>query len=37
MGSTYSPRETIERFLRGPIDPAPYLAHLGAKVDELYG
>ena len=37
MGSTYGPRETIERFLGGPIDPAPYLAHLGAKVEELYG
>lgn len=37
MGSLYTPRETIERFLGGPIDPAPYLAHLTAKVDELYG
>ena len=36
-GSTYSPRETIDRFLGGPIDPAPYLAHLGATVEELYG
>ena len=37
LGSIYSPRETIERFLGGPIDPTPYLAHLGAKVEELYG
>jgi carboxypeptidase Taq len=36
MGSRYPARETMERFLGGPIDPQPYLTYLEGRVNELY-
>ena len=36
-GSIYTPRETIERAVGGPIDPEPYLRYLEGKIADLYG
>lgn len=36
-GRMYTPRETIERAVGGPLDPGPYVAYLQAKVSSLYG
>jgi carboxypeptidase Taq len=37
FGRMFSPRETLERAVGGPIDPEPYLAYLRAKAADLYG
>jgi carboxypeptidase Taq len=36
-GRKFTPKETLERAVGGPIDPEPYLAYLEAKVGEIYG
>ena len=36
-GSKFTPKETIERAVGGPLDPAPYLRYLEAKIADLYG
>lgn len=36
-GSKFTPQETIERAVGGPLDPAPYLGYLDAKIADLYG
>jgi carboxypeptidase Taq len=36
-GSKYSPKETIERAVGGPLDPEPYLRYLEGKIADLYG
>jgi Zn-dependent M32 family carboxypeptidase len=33
----YTPRETIERAVGGPLDPGPYVRYMQAKVASLYG
>ncbi len=35
LGRKYTPQETLDRVVGGPIDPEPYLAYLQAKVDAL--
>jgi carboxypeptidase Taq len=37
FGRTYTPKETIQRVVGGPIDPEPFLQYVTAKVDDLYG
>jgi carboxypeptidase Taq len=37
MGRMYTPRETVQRAVGGPLDPGPYLAYMERKVTELYG
>lgn len=36
-GRTFTPKETIERAVGGPLDPEPYIAYLNEKVTALYG
>ena len=36
-GSKFTPKETIERAVGGPLDPAPYLRYLETKISDLYG
>lgn len=36
-GSKFTPAETIERAVGAPLDPAPYLRYLEAKIADLYG
>ncbi len=36
FGRMYSPRATTEKFLGGPISPAPYVKYLTGIVDEFY-
>lgn len=36
-GSKFTPKETIERAVGGPLDPGPYLHYLEAKIADLYG
>lgn len=36
-GSIYTPSETIERAVGGPLDPEPYLRYLEGKIADLYG
>lgn len=36
-GSKFTPTETIERAVGGPLDPAPYLRYLEGKIADLYG
>lgn len=36
-GSTYTPKETIELAVGGPLDAGPYIAYLNEKVTALYG
>jgi carboxypeptidase Taq len=36
-GSTFTPTETIERAVGGPLDPEPYLRYLEGKIADLYG
>ncbi len=36
-GSTFTPKETIERAVGGPLDPEPYLRYLEGKIADLYG
>ena len=36
-GRMYTPQETIERAVGGPLDPGPYIAYMKAKVAALYG
>lgn len=36
-GSKFTPDETIERVVGGPIDPEPYLRYLEGKATDLYG
>jgi carboxypeptidase Taq len=35
-GRKFTPAETLERVVGGPIDPAPYLRYLNAKLGELH-
>jgi len=35
-GRKFTPKETLERAVGGPIDPAPYLRYLRAKLGEIY-
>ena len=35
LGSRFTPAETIERVVGGPIDPQPYLRYLGDKLGTL--
>lgn len=35
-GRKFTPKETLERLVGGPLDPEPYLAYLARKLDELY-
>ena len=35
LGSRFTPADTIERVVGGPIDPQPYLRYLGGKLDSL--
>ena len=37
FGRMFTPRETLERAVGGPIDPEPYLGYLRAKAADLYG
>jgi carboxypeptidase Taq len=37
FGRMFTPRETLERAVGGPIDPDPYLAYLRRKAADLYG
>jgi carboxypeptidase Taq len=37
FGRMYTPVETIERAVGGPLDPEPYLDYMEKKVDMLYG
>ncbi len=37
FGRMYTPKETIELVAGGPLDPAPYVAYMTAKVNSLYG
>ena len=34
-GRSSSPKQTVQRVTGGPLDPAPYIADLTAKVDML--
>lgn len=36
-GSMFTPAETIERAVGGPLDPEPYMRYLEGKVADLYG
>ncbi len=36
-GSKFTPKETIERAVGGPLDPEPYLRYLEGKIADLYG
>jgi carboxypeptidase Taq len=36
-GRTYPPRELVERVVGGPIQVAPFLAYLNAKLRPIYG
>ncbi len=36
-GRKFTPEETLERVVGGPIDPEPYVRYLKAKVGEIYG
>ncbi len=36
-GSTFTPQETIQRAVGGPLDPEPYLRYLERKIEDLYG
>ncbi|HET9659638.1 MAG TPA: carboxypeptidase M32 [Thermomicrobiales bacterium] len=36
-GCKFTPQETIERAVGGPLDPAPYLRYLETKIADLYG
>ena len=36
-GRKFTPKETLERVVGGPIDPEPYIAHLREKVGDVYG
>lgn len=36
-GSRFTPQETIERAVGGPLDPDPYLRYLERKITDLYG
>jgi len=35
LGSKFTPQETIERVVGGPIDPEPYLRYLRDKLNAL--
>jgi carboxypeptidase Taq len=37
FGRTYTPRETLEGAVGGPLDATPYLRYLGDKVASVYG
>ena len=37
LGRMFTPKETLERVVGGPLDPGPYVAYLKAKADDLYG
>jgi len=37
LAGRFTPAETVERAVGGPLDVAPLLAHLGRKYGELYG
>jgi carboxypeptidase Taq len=37
FGRKFTPKETIARVAGGPIDPEPFLRHVTAKVEALYG
>ena len=36
-GSKFTPKETIERAVGGPLDPEPYLRYLEGKIADFYG
>jgi carboxypeptidase Taq len=36
-GRKFTPVDTLERVVGGPIDPAPYLRYLRSKLGEIYG
>ena len=36
-GRKFTPTETLERVVGGPIDPAPYVRYLKTKLGEIYG
>jgi carboxypeptidase Taq len=36
-GRMYTPKETIEKVVGGPLDPQPYIGYMTAKVNSLYG
>lgn len=37
LGRKFTPRETLERVVGGPLDPGPHVAYLKAKAADLYG
>jgi len=37
FGRMYTPKETVQMVAGEPLDPAPYLAYMTAKVNSLYG